>query len=649
MLYRVAQVWRVGADAREALRAPLAAGLVGLCLSATTVPAAAFELFGFRLWGTDEKGFEDVADPVRYTVTFDLDETDADIRDSLLKASALEADSERPVSGSLGVLAKARNERELLVAALYEEARYDGVVDITIDGQPLDILEPDAQFDVTKAVPIEVTVRSGPAFTLGEVTVAGDAGGLAPAEFDLIPGGDAGSDTILAAENRMLRALRDEGRPLARIATREVIADHDTDTLDVMLAFEAGPIAPFGDTEVEGTETVDRDFTAYMADIERGKTYSPQQIDDARERLLELGVFDSVTVKERDQLAADGSIPVDVTVSERKHRFFGVGATLSSTDGAGVEGYWGHRNLFGRAERLRIEGAVSRIGDATTVGNLDYTAALLFEKPGIIGPTSKFTYDARATLDHPDAYDRFVFTTGVGLAYEFTKRQTLSAQLRFDYLDITDAFTGIPRQFFLVSTPVQYVYDSRDNKLNPTTGFRALAFAEPTYDIESGASFFKFRGEASAYKALDSENRMVLAGRVTGGTILGASLADIPADRKFYSGGGGSVRGYSYQGLGPKALGVNGELVPVGGLSFAEASAELRVQVTDTLGLVPFIDAGTVSFDRIPDFGDVRFGAGLGFRYLTPFGPLRVDVAVPLDRRPGDASFGIYAGIGQSF
>ncbi|MDP3896319.1 MAG: autotransporter assembly complex family protein, partial [Mesorhizobium sp.] len=586
MLYGVAHVSRVGAVARGALHAPLAACVLVFCMCFAAGPAAAFELFGVRLWGTDEKGFEDVADPVRYTVTFDFEGTDEAIRDDILAASALEEDSERPVSGSLGVLAKARNERELLVAALYQEARYDGVVDILIDGQPLDSLEPDAQFDTSKAVPITVSVRAGPAFTLGQVTVAGDAGGLAPAEYGLMPGGDAGSDTILAAENRMLRALKDEGRPLARVATREVIANHDTDTLDVMLAFEAGPIAPFGDTQVEGTETVDRDFTAYMADIERGRTYSPEEIEDARQRLLALGVFDSVTVKERDALAADGSIPVDITVSERKHRFFGVGATLSSTDGAGIEGYWGHRNLFGRAEKLRIEGSISRIGDANTVGNLDYNAALLFEKPGLIGPASKFTFDIKATSDHPDAYDRFLFSTGVGLAYDFTKRQTLTGQLRVEYSDISDAFNPAGKRYLLVSTPIQYVYDARDNKLNPTKGYRFLAFAEPTYDLNSGAAFVKFKGEASAYQSLAKDGRIVLAGRVAAGTIAGGNLNDIPADRKFYVGGGGSVRGYSYQGLGPKIPDPRnpGEFAPIGGRSFAEASAEIRVQETDSFG-----------------------------------------------------------------
>jgi translocation and assembly module TamA len=624
--------------------------MIGVAALVSSGPAQAFELFGFKLFGGEDE--IDIADPVNYTVTLDLSETDDDLQGKIRAASSLLADEERPVSGSLGILSKARNDRELLVAALYEAARYDGTVEIAIDGQSIDTLEPDAEFDTSRPVPITISVRSGDAFTLGDVLVQGDTGGIAPASYGLVPGGDASSTAILKAENAMVRALKEEGRPLARVEQREIIADHDTKTLDVMMALAAGPIAPFGETSVDGTDAVDAEFTAYMADIERGKTYSPQDIQDARERLLELGVFDSVTVKERDALDPDGSIPVDVQVSERKFRYFGIGATVSSTDGAGIEGYWGHRNLFGRAEKLRIEGSISRIGETANYERLDYKAALLFEKPGLVGPASKFTYDIKLISEHPDAYDRFSFSTGAGLAYNLTKQQSLSGQVRLEYTDISfEPLNPLGKKHLLVSTPIEYVYDARDDRLNPKAGWRALAFAEPTYDFETGAAFFKFKGEASAYKSLDSAGRTVFAARVAAGSIVGAALDDIPADRRFYSGGGGSVRGYAYQGIGPRIPHPRNpaETVPTGGRSFAEASAELRFQVTETFGVVPFIDAGTVSQAVVPDFNDLRFGAGVGIRYLTPFGPLRVDAAVPLNRRPGDASFGIYAGIGQAF
>lgn len=632
---RVRERWRLLG------RLPVLAVVPAMLFSAPS-PSAAFEIFGMKFFESEEDE-PPVVDPLSYTVTFDTGGSDDALAAELRDASTLLADQERPVSGSVGLLAKVRTERELLVATLYESARYEGVVDITVAGRPIDDIPPDAQFSDAAAVPVSVRVTPGRAFTLGDVVLAGDAADLAPARFGLIAGGDAGSTRILQAERDIVRALREEGRPLAAVTGREVVADSATGQLDVTLTVAAGPVAGYGDTTVTGTEKVDNEFTRYMAGLEPGGTYSPEEIEEARDRLLALEVFDSVTVQPADALEAGGAIPIAVEVSERKHRYFGVGATYSNTEGAGLEGYWGHRNLFGRAEKLRIEGSISRLGDTARFGKLNYNAAALFEKPGVIGPASKFTANLKTAYEHPEAYDRFSFKGGAGITYELTRKQTVSGEVALDYSKIDDSFGS--KRFLIASIPLQYVYDNRNDRLNPTRGFRLLAYVEPSHDILSGATFVKLRGEASAYQALDDARRFVLAGRVAAGSIVGAGLASIPADRRFYSGGGGSVRGYAYQGIGP----VDATGKPTGGRSFAEASLELRMGITENFGIVPFVDAGTVSTGPTPDFADVRLGAGLGIRYLTPFGPLRVDVGVPLDRQPGDPSFGIYAGIGQAF
>jgi translocation and assembly module TamA len=604
--------------------------------------ATAFELFGIKLWGSDEKADEAITDPLSYTVTIEVPDADDDLKEKLESVSSLKNDEERPVSGSLGLMTKARGDREQLVAALYEDARYEGVVDIAIAGKSLDDLPPDAEFKGQQPVPVTITIRPGQKFTLGDIRLKGDAAGMASADFGLISGGDAGSGAVLKAEARLVKALKDEGRPLAKVTDREVVADHDNGRLDVTLTVEAGPVAGIGQTTVEGTEAVDREFTEYMTGLKRGERYSPKQIEDARDRLLGLEVFNSVSLKEGDKLDADGNIPIGVEVSERKPRYFGVGGTFSNTEGLGLEGYWGHRNLFGRAEKLRIEGKISGIG-ANALGELNYNAGIMFEKPGVVGPASKFFANLKTVYEHPDAYDRFSTKGGMGLSYELDKRQTVSAEVSLDYSKITDSFGK--HDYLIASVPLQYVFDNRDNKLNPKSGFRLLAYAEPSYDLLNGATFVKLRGEGSAYQAVDTGGRFVLAGRVALGSIVGAGLQDVPADRRFYSGGGGSVRGYAYQGIGPKDI--NGK--PTGGLSYFETSAEMRIGITDTIGIVPFIDAGTVSTQQFPDFSNVKVGAGVGLRYITPFGPLRIDGAVPLNREPGDPRFGIYAGIGQAF
>lgn len=643
------------AGVRPIGRAFLAAFLCAPVVLACVPSASAFEIFGFRIFGSADDEDADIADPLRYSVTLTAPDADEALTERLNDASSLVADVERPVSGSLGLISKARSDRERLVAALYAEARYEGVVTISIAGQPIDDLPPDTTFTEAQPIPVSIEIAPGPFFTLGDISLEGDAAGLLPEEFGLMRGGDAGSNVVLTAEARIVRKLKEGGRPLATVTGRDVVADHDSATLDVTLTVAAGPVAAYGETSVEGTEEVDRDFTAYMTGLPRGRTYAPQEIDDARERLQGLAVFNSVTVREADALDADGNIPIAVEVSERKKRYYGVGATISNTDGLGLEGYWGHRNLFGRAEKLRIEGAISGIGGNGTqddepdealnyVKNLNYNAAIMFEKPGVIGPDSRFFANARVLLEHPDAYDRFSAKGSMGVAYDLTKRQTVSAELAIEYARITDAFNP-ERDFLIVSTPLQYVFDARDSKLDPKSGFRLLAFAEPSYDALGRVPFLKIKGEASAYYSLDTAGKFVLAGRLVAGSIVGADIDEIPADRRFYSGGGGSVRGYAYQGIGPKNL--DGQ--PTGGLSLVETSAELRFAVTERFGIVPFIDAGTVSEDPFPDFSDFRAGAGVGIRYLTPFGPLRVDGAIPLNPGPGDPDFGIYAGIGQAF
>ncbi|MEI9424394.1 autotransporter assembly complex protein TamA [Mesorhizobium sp. Cs1299R1N1] len=623
-------------------RALLLAMLCSSALLCESRHAAAFELFGIKLWGSSSDEDADIADPLRYAVTISAPDADKDLVKKLENASALKGDEDRPVSGSLGLMAKARSDREQLVAALYADARYEGVVTITIDGKPLDELPPDAEFKGPQPIPVAITVAAGPKFTLGNIRLEGDAAGLMSADYGLISGGDAGSGAVLKAEALIVRTLKEQGRPLARVTDRQIAADHATSTLDVTLTVAAGPVAGYGATTVEGTEKVDRDFTEYMTGLKRGKQYSPQEISDARDRLLALEVFNSVTFKEADKLDAEGNIPIDVQVSERKPRFFGLGGTFSNTEGLGLEGYWGHRNLFGRAEKLRIDGAISGIG-SNNLSELNYNAGIMFEKPGVIGPASKFFASVKTVLEHPDAYDHFSVKGSTGLSYELDKRQTVSAEVALDYSRIHDAFGK--HTYLIASIPLQYVYDNRDSRLNPTRGFRVLAYAEPSYDILSGAAFLKLKGEGSAYQSLDTASKFVLAERVAIGSIVGAGLQSVPADRRFYSGGGGSVRGYAYQGIGPKDF--TGQ--PIGGLSFFETSVEMRIAVTDTIGIVPFVDAGTVSTKSVPNFSDVKVGAGVGLRYVTPFGPLRIDAAVPLNRDPGDPHFGIYAGIGQAF
>jgi len=616
-------------------------------LPSASQPVAAFEIFGLKLFEGDEAEEIPVTDPLRYTVAIEVvGEVGGEaLRERLQSASELAREVEKPVSGSVGLISRANSDFEQLVGALYEDARYGGVVQVFVDGRPLEELPPDTDLSASEPVPVRILVTPGQQFLFGDVRIVAEDGVTRePSLYGLARGEPAGSEVILTAETRLVRELRGGGRPLAEVTGRDVVADHDRGVLDVVLSVSPGPVAAFGITTVEGTKDVNAAFVAKMTGIPIGDTYDPEALDAATRRLRSLDVFSSITVRGRKALAADGSVPVDVAVTERKHRYLGLGATFSSTEGGGLEAYWGHRNLFGRAEKLRLEGSISGLGDTAEVVDLTYKGAILFEKPGVLGPASKFTSSLAIEQENPDAYRRFSVEAKVGVSYELSEKQTVSAGVSVEYAELTDSF-DVELETLTVALPLEYVLDRRDDELDPTSGYRLLLALEPTWEALNSSTFLKMRGQASVYRALDDANRFVVAGRIGAGSIVGADLSDVPANRRFFAGGGGSVRGYAYQGIGPRdALNK-----PTGGLSMLEASGELRFGVTETVGIVPFLDAGLVSSESFWSNGAFQLGAGVGLRYQTPFGPLRIDVAVPLNKQPTDPDFGIYAGIGQAF
>ncbi|QRM56747.1 autotransporter assembly complex family protein [Sinorhizobium sp. BG8] len=591
----------------------------------------------------DEEDVDSVIDPVTYKLTLEVGGDDEDLKKAIETASNLKQDETKPVSGGLGLVIKARDDRDRILAALYENARYGGVVDVSIKGGAIDSLPPDPDFGMKQDIPVTVRVTPGPVFTFDQVTLNGDAEGRTPADYGMVKGARADSTIILKAGERIVNDLKAQGRPLAKLTDRKATADHATNTVDVVISAEGGPVAPIGEVSVTGTKSVNPEFVKMYSRLIAGQPYSPEALTKASDRLRRLGVFSSITIRQADHLAPDGSLPMTIEVSEGKHRYFGAGAQFSTTDGFGVQGYWGHRNLFGEAESLRIEGSVNRLGEGS-IGDLDYSTGILFAKPGAFGPASTFTASVKAAILDPDAYYAQTVTGAVGAVFELSDYDTLTFGGEISWAKIDDAFGN--NRYLTYSLPIEYVRDTRDDKLNPTKGYRAMINAKPSYEADRGTTFSSFETAFSTYQAVGESNRLVLAGEITAGTIVGASqLSDIPATRRFYLGGGGSVRGYGYQDISPRNR--DGDLL--GGRSYVQVSAEARFNVTDKIGIVPFLDAGTVSRDEVPDFDDIRAGAGLGLRYATPFGPIRLDVAVPLNRYDGGESYGIYAGIGQSF
>jgi len=607
-------------------------------------PASAFELFGISFFenASSDAATEDIPDPVRYDVRLTTD--NAELKELLETSSLLIAERDTPAAGTVGLLGRARNDQRRLVATLYSEARYGGTVAIIINGRPFEQIPIDTVLNRSGQAHVVIHVMAGPPFTFARpdaATVSGEPIDLS--DFGIVTGSPARSERVVEAGRELVSAWRDDGYAFARVSQSTLTADHDTDTLEVTLRLDTGPRTVFGEVTVLGAEKVEPQFIIQQADIPQGGIFRPDVLADAAVRLRALNVFDSVVIEEDDRPTADDTVPITITVSERKSKTFGVGVTAATTDGLGLEGFWTHRNLFGRAESFRVEGGVSGLGRSNFSTSLDYHIAATFNKPGVWGPATSFRSTAEALYQDTDAFEKRSLGGSAGFEHSFNNTTTGEIDLKYEYADFDDAF-GPPRAS-IVSLPTQIVRDTRDSRLNPTTGYRALLSAEPSYNSDNSSSFLRTHAALSTYRAVNEAQTVVLAGRVAAGTIVGADLADIPADRRFYAGGGGSIRGYTFQAAGPRSDGQ-----PTGGLSFFEANAEARFRLTERIGAAAFVDTGGAFASATPGEGGTWFtGVGAGVRYLTPVGPIRLDVAIPLEKISGEPDYGVYLGLGQAF
>jgi translocation and assembly module TamA len=407
---------------------------------------------------------------------------------------------------------------------------------------------------------------------------------------------------------------------------------------------ESGPVARFGRVEVEGSRQMDPDFIAFVADIPSGQPYSTKVLERSKKRLSEIEALASVSLLPAKVPDADGSVPIIIAISERKSKVVGAGASWSSTDGAKLNAYWKHRNLFGHGEMFRVDAGIGRLAQTTDYRDLDANFGVLLSQPGFFGPATRFDTSLKALQEHPEAYRRRAVIARAINIYKYSPELEFSGGVVGEYSDIDDAVGS--EQFGLFSLPLTAVYDSRDDRLNPAKGIRARAGVEPTVDVLNNTQFVKLEASLATYLAIDDAQRFILAGRAGAGAIVGAQRDEIPADRRFLAGGGGSVRGYGYKNIGAGRL--NGDAVA--GRSLVEGSVELRTQWTDTIGAVLFADAGFVGDDPgFADIGDLKVGVGAGLRYFTAVGPIRVDVAVPVDPDQDDPDFAFYVGIGQAF
>lgn len=458
------------------------------------------------------------------------------------------------------------------------------------------------------------------------------------ADVDLEQGAPADADAVLEQVSDLPPRLQAMGYPFAKVENTRYLVNHDERAMRAEVAMRTGPPARFGPVRVQGLEDVEEEYLIRLAPWRAGETWNEEKVEAYRAALLGTGLFRSLRMGHPEEVGADGTLPVEVEAAEAKHRTIGAGLRYSSDTGIGAKAYWEHRNYFGEDEDLRI---------ALTLSALQQEFTTDFLKPNWIRPDQSLVANFTAEHEDTDAYERTGAITSVGVERQFNELWRGGARISLEFAQIQERDQD-ETTVALVGFPLNVVRDSTDDRLDPTEG-SVLALTVTPYagaNQDQALTFARAEASASVYYSPFENDRLVLAARGATGTVAGEELQDIPADKRFYAGGGGSVRGYEYQLLGP----LDQFNDPTGGRSVIEANFEARIKVTDSIGVVPFIDGGQVFEAQYPDFSeDILWAAGVGFRYYTGIGPLRLDVAVPLNAREVDDAYQFYLSLGQAF
>lgn len=551
--------------------------------------------------------------------------------DILEQSSLLVTLADRKPATLVALERRAAGDLKRLTAALKSDGYYDAHVDYRIDPE-------------TDPVTVTLIISRGDPYRLEsfDIVYTGDD------PYESLPrdSRELGIEVnrrvrapdVIAAEKRLEAILWERGYPFGRTMDRRRIIDRESRTMRITLTADPGPRAAFGALSVEGLDGVEESYVRRLRPWAPGDTYDRRLLDEYRRSLLDTSLFASAAISTADSLDTEGGVPIRLKLAEREQRTVGAGLSWGTDEGFKLSAFWENRNLLGEDEDLRVE---------TRLGEIEQSLVTLFSKPRFLRNDQTLVAGGRVRREDTDAYRETNLAVGIGLERELNALWDGRLFTTVELSDITE--NREDRTLWLLGLPGSVVRDGRDDDMDPTGGTRLWIGAAPylmTGDDQS--TFVATEVVASAYKSLHREDRIVAAVRTRVGSIFGESRAEIPASKRFYAGGGGSVRGYQYQKVGP----LDDQNDPIGGRSVLEVSGEVRFRMTERVGLVSFLDGGTVFTN--PDFsteGDdtIRWAAGIGGRYFTIIGPIRLDIAFPINKRSVDDDYQFYISIGQAF
>ncbi len=510
------------------------------------------------------------------------------------------------------------------------------------------------------AVEITIAIEEGPPTLVTEVRIVGRV----PPELQ--PEERLMADLALRAGERITKAnfdlsqvqlnqmMRDLGYARARVVPRTEV---DVEAHEAKVTFELQPseLTRYGAITIEGEELIKKRAIERQLRIQSGDVYSAEQLQNTEDAIFGIGMFRSVTALKTNLEAENEPLDINIKVQERKPRTIELQGGFSTVEGPRFRAAWIHRNWFRGGEQLTLEGRGSFISQ-------EAIATLHF--PYFLAQRTSFTQTLSARNDHlltdtlgiidpqPD-FDLFSIASVSRIDREFGDHLTLSVGLDISYNDFyqvnADAETEeSTADNLLVIQFAEATYNTSDDFLNPTRGFLLRGRLDhASTGLLSDVNFAKFELEGRHYWPIWW--RMIFATRLVLGSIqpYGATdVAEIPRNVRFFAGGPGSVRGFRLNRLGP----LDSDDDPVGGNSLIEGSAELRFPIVGQLWGALFLDFGNVFPDPFTyRFNDLRYAVGPGIRYLTPIGPVRLDLGFVIDPRSSEDAVRLEFSIGQAF
>ena len=574
-----------------------------------------------------------------YTLSIEgLAETgEAERLETDFRAQSALHEGRRDLANPAQIERRSQADAELLAELLRSRGYYDAAVEADVDSG-------------ASGFQIKLSATPGAQYLFQSVELpgldaAGDEADDLRAQFALKEGDPVIAEDVIAAGVALQVALGEQGFALAKVGEQDIEINHETRRVNLVLPVDPGPVASFGSIRVSGQPPFSAAHVGRIARFDPGDPFQRSKVDDLRRALIATGLVSSADVTVVP--AADGRrVDLEVALAPAPMRTIAGELGYGTGEGVRAEASWQHRNFFNPEGALTVRGVA---------GTREQLAAVQVRRNNFRQRDQVLNLIASVSNSDLEAYEAKTILLGAGIERQsniiWHKKWTWS--LGADLLATSergvfdDPFMKETKKFLIAAAPASLGYDGSDDLLNPTEGFRLGGRISPEISAYGGSfAYGRAQVDASVYRSVSAST--VLAGRVRLGSIFGAPTSGIAPSRRIYSGGGGSVRGYGYQRLGPRDA--DGD--PIGGRGLAEFALEARVRLKTlggNFGIVPFIDGGTLSDRSWPEFNDWRFGAGLGLRYYSKFGPIRIDVGTPLNPRDGDSRVAVTVSLGQAF